>query len=176
MRWFCIVGGMIPPPEFFQHYFSYVIWGDLRQLEIVRQLPESEIERDRGFSFGSIRKVLAHEYAAQSVWLDRFEGMQAVWLGEDAKLGMLAKIAELWPALHERGRRYMSTLTAERLASNLNYTNLRGDEFSLPLWEVIFHMCQHSYYHRGQLNSMIKMSGGKPKSVDYSTWVAERSS
>jgi uncharacterized damage-inducible protein DinB len=165
---------MIPSPQFYQHYFDYVIWADQRQLELVRQLPEAEYAKDRGFSFGSIHKILTHELSAQSVWLDRFEGVEPVWLEQRPGLENLAAVDDVWPRIHERGRKFMATLTPQKLASNLNYSNMRGEKFSLPLWELIFHMCQHSYYHRSQLNSMIKLAGGKPKSVDFSTWVAER--
>jgi uncharacterized damage-inducible protein DinB len=165
---------MIPSPEFFQSYFRYVTWADNRQLELVRALPEAEVYKDRGFSFGTMHKVLVHEIAAQSVWLDRFEGVPPVWLMDDPRLAKLEGVIEHWPALHARGVRYMNTLSAEKLAANLDYTLRSGDRFSLPLWELIFHMCQHSYYHRSQLNSMIKQAGGKPRSVDYSTWVSER--
>jgi uncharacterized damage-inducible protein DinB len=164
---------MIPSPEFFQSYFGYVIWADQRQLGIVRALPEAEWYKDRGFSFGTMHKILVHEIAAQSVWLDRFEGREPVWLMDDPKLATLEGVIEHWPGLHERGARYMNTLTPERLAANLHYTLRSGDKFSLPLWQPLFHMCQHSYYHRSQLNSMIRQAGGKPRSVDYSTWVSE---
>jgi uncharacterized damage-inducible protein DinB len=165
---------MIPTPEFFRHYFEYVVWADRRQLDLVRELPEEEHCRERGFSFGSIHKVLTHELAAQSVWLDRFEGVPPVWLMDDPRFGALSAVEQHWATVHERGRKYFAALTSDRLAANLTYTNLRGDRFTLPLWELMFHMCQHSYYHRSQLNSMIKQAGGTPKSVDYSIWAAER--
>ena len=166
---------MIPAPEFYRHYFEYVIWADRRQLDLVRPLPEAEYFKDRGFSFGSIHKVLIHEPAAQSVWLDRFEGVSPVWLMDDPRFGTLSAVEQHWSTVHERARRYFAALTPERLASNLSYTSLlSGDKFTLHLWELVFHMCQHSYYHRSQLNSMIKLAGGTPKSVDYSIWAAER--
>jgi uncharacterized damage-inducible protein DinB len=165
---------MIPSPEFFQNYFQYVIWGDQRQLELVRALPEAEVYKERGYSFGTIQKILAHEVAAQSVWLDRFEGSEPKWIMDDPKLAKLEGVIEMWPTLHQRGMKYLATLTPQKLAANLDYTLRSGDKFSLPLWQPLFHMCQHSYYHRSQLNSMIKQAGGKPKSVDYSTWVVER--
>ncbi|HEY7090002.1 MAG TPA: DinB family protein [Tepidisphaeraceae bacterium] len=165
---------MIPSPRFYQQYFEYVVWADKRQLELVRQLPEAEYMRDRGFSFGSIHKILTHELSAQSVWLDRFQGAEPVWLEHKPGLETLAAVDDVWPRIHERGLKYMAALTPQKLAANLNYSNMRGEKFSLPLWELVFHMCQHSYYHRSQLNSMIKLAGGKPRSTDYATWVAER--
>jgi uncharacterized damage-inducible protein DinB len=165
---------MIPSPEFFQQYIQYVIWGDNRQLELVRALPVAEWYKDRGFSCGTMHKVLVHEVAAQSIWLDRFEGRDPVWLMDDPKLAKLEGVIEHWPALHERGVRYMSTLTTDKLAANLNVTLRSGDKWTMPLWELVFHMCQHSYYHRSQLSSMIKQAGGTPKSVDYTTWVIAR--
>lgn len=165
---------MIPTPEFYRHYFEYVIWADLQQLDPVRELPAKERFKDRGFSFGSIHNVLLHELAAQSVWLDRFEAAPPVWLMDDPQLSTLAAVDERWSAVHQRGRRYVDALTPQRLAADLTYTSLRGGTFTLPLWEAVFHMCQHSYYHRSQLNSMIQLAGGAPRSVDYSIWAVWR--
>jgi uncharacterized damage-inducible protein DinB len=165
---------MIPVPEFFRHYFEYVVWADLRQLDAAKKLPPAEVAKDRGFSFGSISKVLRHEIAAQSMWLDRFEGVKPVWFGEDPAWDLLEQITAHWPSVHERGRKYIASLTPDKLAGNLTVTTIRGQTYDVPLWEAVFHMCQHSYYHRSQIASMLKLAGGDPVNTDYSNWVTSR--
>lgn len=165
---------MIPQPEFFRHYFEYVMWADNRQFAAVQSLPEAEVYRERGFSFGSIQKTLLHELAAQSVWLDRFEGVPPAWLMNDESLQALPELARRWPAVHARGRKFMAGLTTAGLEGPLTYTNVFGETMTVPRWEAIFHMCQHALHHRGQINSMITLAGGKPVAVDYSRWIVER--
>jgi uncharacterized damage-inducible protein DinB len=164
---------MIPTPAFFQHYYNYVIWADLRQLAVVGELPEVEITRDRGFSFGSILRVLQHELSAQSVWIDRFMGVTPVWLMDSPELASISAIASWWATVHLRGQNYMKSLTSDRLAETLNYKNNAGQPLAIQLWQAVFHMCQHGIYHRGQVNSMIKAAGAKPVPVDFQVYALE---
>jgi uncharacterized damage-inducible protein DinB len=166
---------MIPSPAFYQDYFEYVIWADDLHLAAARQIPETEYLKERGFSFGSIHSVLRHEMGAMRVWLDRFEGIaQPVWLSDDKTIDSLAKIESLWHPLHARGRKFMASLTPEKLASTCTYANTKGQQFNLPLWGLAFHMCQHGYYHRSQINSMLKQAGAQPVSTEYYGWIHEK--
>ena len=164
---------MIPSPEFFQYYYNYVLWVDRRQLATVKDLPSDEIVKDRGFSFGSILRVLQHELSAQSVWLDRFMNVTPVWLMDSPELSTVSSIGSWWGNVHLRGQNYMKSLTPERLAETLNYKNNAGEPKAVLLWQAVFHMCQHATYHAGQLNSMIRAAGGKPMVVDFQMYALE---
>jgi uncharacterized damage-inducible protein DinB len=72
---------------------------------------------------------------------------------------------------HEKMSAFLETQTSQSLAAVLTYPNLKGEVFSVPLWQLIVHVCNHSMHHRGQVNSMIKLAGGSPPQVDYSAWV-----
>jgi uncharacterized damage-inducible protein DinB len=164
---------MIPSPEFFQYYYNYVIWVDQRQLAVAKELPAEEITKDRGFSFGSILRVMQHELSAQSVWIDRFMSVTPVWLMDSPELSRVAAIASWWGNVHLRGQNYMKSLTKDRLAEVLHYKNNAGEPKAVQLWQAVFHMCQHATYHAGQLNSMIKAAGGRPAAVDFQLYALE---
>lgn len=162
---------MNPTPEFLKQYFEYVVWADLTQLKVVGQLPAAEVIAERGFSFGSILKVMQHEIAAQTIWLDRFTGAEPSWISESPEIDTFEKVNEHWPQLHQRGRDYFAQLTPEILNATLTFTTTTGESYSLVTGDMVFHMCQHSYYHRSQLSSMIKLAGGHTVSTDYSAWI-----
>ncbi|MGC8559068.1 MAG: DinB family protein [Phycisphaerae bacterium] len=42
-----------------------------------------------------------------------------------------------------------------------------GEVFTLPLLELILHTLYHGTYHRGQANTLIKLAGGTPVSINY---------
>lgn len=165
---------MIPTAEFFFDYYEHVKWADLQHLGAAREIPADEYLKPRGFSFGNIHELLKHEVGAQAIWLDRFEGVRApVWLGDDASIATLDHITERFRAVHARGTAFMAGLTGERLAASIVYAGAGGKQFSGPLWRLVFHMCQHAAVHRPQLNSMLKLAGGKSLALDYSYWARE---
>ncbi|MFN3405960.1 MAG: DinB family protein [Cytophagaceae bacterium] len=52
-------------------------------------------------------------------------------------------------------------------SSILNYTTSRGDSFSNSIREILFHIINHSTYHRGQIASDFRQSGLEPLASDY---------
>jgi uncharacterized damage-inducible protein DinB len=165
---------MIPPPEYFAHLADYVKWADLRQLESTKPLSDEEYFKDRGWSFGNIHKIQLHELSAQSVWLDRFVGNTPIWLFDDPRMTKRDAIEPEWQAIHDRLGTFLASQSPATLAADIAYSNLRGDPFSVPLWKLLVHVCNHSTHHRGQLNSMIKLAGGKPVSADYAMYVMQK--
>src|SRR5271169_3596242 len=120
---------MIPAPEFFVHLFEYVKWADMRQLEAVRPLSDEEYYKDRGFSFGTIHKIMLHELSAQNVWLHRFKGEKSVWLFDEPRMAQRATIEPEWEAIHKRFTTFVAQQTPQSLAAMVTYKNLRGDTF-----------------------------------------------
>ncbi|GAA5101435.1 hypothetical protein GCM10023210_41210 [Chryseobacterium ginsengisoli] len=49
----------------------------------------------------------------------------------------------------------------------IEYKNSRGTSFENSIFEMLFHAINHSTYHRGQLNSLLKQSGIEPVLTDY---------
>ena len=162
---------MIPSPDYFKHLYEYVKWADLRQLDAVKPLSDEQYFRDHGWSFGTVHKLLLHGISAQSVWLNRFQGNKPVWLFDDPMYSGRAAIETAMRATHDKGTAFLAAQTPASLAGVLHYTNLKGEPFDVPLWHLLVHLCNHSTHHRGQINSMIKLSGGEPAAVDYSLWV-----
>lgn len=162
---------IIPSPEYFQHMYEYVKWADFRHLEATRALSDEEYHKDRGWSFGTIHRVLLHELSAQSIWLDRFLGRPQVWLYDDPKMAKREALEPAWTAAHQRFTSFLHGLDSGALAKSISYTNLRNEPFSWPLWHLLTHTFNHATYHRGQLNSMLQLAGAKPASTDYQVFI-----
>ncbi len=162
---------MTPSPEFFQHLFEYTRWADLRQLETTTPLADEAYFKNHGWSFGTIHEVMLHMLSAQSIWLDRIVGRTPVWLADDSRMAERAAVEPEWHAIHQRFTAFLADQTPQSLAAAITHTNMRGQTFTLPLWNLLTHVCNHSTHHRGQLNSMIKLSGGEPSEIDYSIYI-----
>jgi uncharacterized damage-inducible protein DinB len=164
---------MTPSPAFFQHFFEYVKWADRRHLDAIRPLSTDALTIDRGMSMGSIMKMFLHQVGAQSVWLDRFEGRPVSVPWNDKTLYTVAQLEDFIDDTHGKVTAFFAVQTAQSLQSIIEFKNLRGEEYAFPLWSLMLHVCNHSTYHRGQINSMIKQAGGAPVGTDYSTYVNE---
>ncbi|WBX97465.1 DinB family protein [Chryseobacterium gambrini] len=49
----------------------------------------------------------------------------------------------------------------------IEYQNSRGKKFENTVFEMLFQAINHSTYHRGQINSLLKQSGITPILTDY---------
>lgn len=51
--------------------------------------------------------------------------------------------------------------------TKIEYQNSRGTKFENTIFEMLFHAVNHSTYHRGQINSLLKQKGITPVLTDY---------
>ncbi|MEI9934102.1 MAG: DinB family protein [Ferruginibacter sp.] len=54
---------------------------------------------------------------------------------------------------------WATTVTEEALLQLFSYKTFKGDPFTQPLYEVVFHVFNHSTYHRGQLVTILRQLG-----------------
>lgn len=162
---------MLADPTSLRGFFDYVIWADRMQFDATRSLSDEAYFKDHGWSFGTIHGVMLHMLAAQEIWLQRFEGRPMHWLAIDPNMtSNRAAVESTWADIHKRFAAFLDVQTAESLRRELRWTNTLGKSFATTVLPMLVHALNHSGVHRGQLNSMIKLSGGAPPAVDYSVW------
>jgi uncharacterized damage-inducible protein DinB len=66
----------------------------------------------------------------------------------------------------------LECLTAEQLRRVVEYTNLKGEIRQYPLWKQLYHVVNHSTYHRGQIASMLRQVGAVAEAVDFLDYCA----
>lgn len=49
----------------------------------------------------------------------------------------------------------------------ISYTNTKGQDFSNSIRDILFHIINHSTYHRGQIATELKQSGFEPLITDF---------
>ena len=164
----------IPAPDHLRAMFAYMRWADDLILRAALALPEDEYFAPRGFSLGSIHKLLVHAMAAQKAWLSRWNGTMPARIEDERDHPTRERLAERWPLVHDDLAAFLDRQTPVSLAAPLDYTNFAGQPFRLPLGGLMLHVIDHSAYHRGQLNSMIKLAGGEPAPAFYTLYLAAR--
>jgi uncharacterized damage-inducible protein DinB len=62
---------------------------------------------------------------------------------------------------------FLESLTAEQLGSMVRYVNLAGQAWEYSLWRQLYHLVNHSSYHRGQVTTMLRQLGEPPVGTDF---------
>jgi uncharacterized damage-inducible protein DinB len=110
-------------------------------------------------------RYLGHVLAAERLWLGRLAQDPAkvpVWpeptLDEcEARIG---KLAALW-------KDYLASLTPEKLARQIPYTNTLGQAWTNTVEDILTHVVMHSAYHRAQVAAELRAAGHEPAYTDF---------
>jgi uncharacterized damage-inducible protein DinB len=54
---------------------AYTIWADRQVLAALAEVPEEDLVRETGVSFGNVLGTMAHILGAEQLWLSRFLGV-----------------------------------------------------------------------------------------------------
>jgi uncharacterized damage-inducible protein DinB len=145
---------------------AYTIWADRQILQAVAALPEEDLVRETGTSFGSVLGTLAHVLGAEQLWLSRFLGVPLVRLPSQEDFPtcevLRASFEDFWPQLEF----FLASLTEEQLAAEFTWTSLEGENRTAPFRQVLLHVVNHSSYHRGQVVAQLRQLGHQPPSTD----------
>jgi uncharacterized damage-inducible protein DinB len=147
--------------------FAFDQWATERILDIVATVPEDQYARNMNSSHGGLRGTLVHSYGAEWIWLQRWKGTNPTALFSEQEIPTFAQLRERWTALRQDLNRFLDTLTDEQLQSPFTYADLKGNQYTQPLWQQMQHLINHSTYHRGQVVTLLRQLGVKPVSTDF---------
>lgn len=118
---------------------------------------------------GEGRRLLAHVVGSERIWLLRARGEPwaglAIWPDLDADES--ARLAE------ENRRGWLRLLDAAEPGDVAVYHNSAGTEFRTSVFDLALHVFTHGAYHRGQVNTRLRIGGDEPVNVDLITWTRE---
>lgn len=145
-------------PEDLRLHISYSGWASRKLLDAALALSEEDQRREVGVSHKSLIGTLEHIFLADRIWFARtvdpnvLEGDQA--------------LAVAWPRLQTRWEEWAAALTPEDLLRVVDYTDMRGNLHSTPVWQILLHVVNHATLHRGQVMSLLRQLGVAPPATD----------
>ena len=146
---------------------DYHYWARDRLLDALEPLTAEQLTRDMGNSFKSIHETVAHVYAAEWAWYERWQGRSPTALLPSDRFPDLASIRRTWSEHEAKMRAYVEGLGEDGGSRVIDYTLLSGQAGSSPLWQMLQHVVNHASYHRGQVTTMLRQLGAQPaKSMD----------
>ncbi len=145
--------------QLLQQYASYHIWANERLLECINGLSDEQIHREVVSSFPGIYKTVLHMWSAERAWWLRLQQHPNVDSIQDWFTGDFNELKENILLQSKQWQEWATTVTEEALLQLFSYKTFKGDPFTQPLYEVVFHVFNHSTYHRGQLVTILRQLG-----------------
>ena len=142
-------------PAYHARLFRYDTWANAETLESLRG----------GAPPSNALRWMAHIVGASALWLARVRGEPPtlpVWPDLDVAgcAQGLERLAAEWP-------RYLESLAADDLADAVAYRNSQGESWTSTVGDILTHVAMHGAYHRAQIATTIRESGGTPAYTDF---------
>lgn len=154
--------------------FTYNDWANKRALQAASALTQDQFTKPLGNSFSSVRDTLAHLYAAETIWLQRFHGESPSAFPDVSEIDDLATLQSKWNPIAADLLNFASNLTQEDIDRVVEYKTMKFGVYSNPLWQSLQHVVNHGTYHRGQVTTMLRQLGAQPMLTDLMHFYRER--
>jgi uncharacterized damage-inducible protein DinB len=150
-----------------QELYQYNRWANDRVFEAVGSLTQAEFTRNLAGSYPSVRDTLTHIVWAEWIWLQRWKGTSPQVVFEPGDFSDVGALRAQWLDVEIERRAFIGTVTTEDLLGLVQYVNRQGQTWRYPLWRQMYHVVNHSTYHRGQLTTMLRQLAAPPIPTDF---------
>ncbi|WP_027381576.1 DinB family protein [Chryseobacterium daeguense] len=106
--------------------------------------------------------LINHTLNAQQIWNARILGEEPTF--EVWQINPFEALEEINKQNFEKSIKIVQDFDLDQ---RIEYHNLRGTKFENSIFEMLFQAINHSTYHRGQINSLLKQTGINPILTDY---------
>jgi uncharacterized damage-inducible protein DinB len=152
----------------YRRLFEYNDWANRRVWECVTALTDEQFRRPSDYSIGSIHEQLAHQMGAEWLFLQRVQGISPTSMPQAEEYPTREAIRQHWDGITSDWLPFLTNLTDENLDSRITFTSFNGKtQRSMPLWEMLSQMLNHSTDHRAQTLALIHQVGGKTLEQDF---------
>jgi uncharacterized damage-inducible protein DinB len=69
--------------------------------------------------------------------------------------------------LRQTWEQYLADLTDAGLATEISYTNSKGEKYRNEVRDILMHVVMHGVYHRGQIAAAVRDRAGEPAYTDF---------
>ena len=146
-------------------FYDYNAWANERVLDTATHLTPQQLAAPGGASFDSVRDTLVHTMNAQWLYLERWQGRSPrSW--PDQTYADLSGIRARWDAIERDTQAFVAGLDDARLATIVEYTNMKGETWAYPLWQQMIHQVNHATQHRSEAAVLLTQLGHSPGWLD----------
>jgi uncharacterized damage-inducible protein DinB len=150
-------------------------WANRTLLDTTAQLGEAKAAQTIGaqFSEPTLKRMFFHVFAADSLWLARWQGVLATTVPEEPPT--LAELGERWVRLEREQKTFLDGLGDADFERPIDFRLLSGKAYRQPLGLLLHHVTDHGTHHRSEIATMLTMVSGSPPGTGLARFVAIRS-
>ena len=141
---------------------QYRAWSNRQLLHACRPLSREQLDAPFEIGQGSVWKSLVHLLAADSLWVDAFEGRPDSPVPCEADFKDLEELANRWADLDRRWLDALDRLDGSDLERPVLRADLRNQCFSLGGVDAHLQVCTHAAYTAAQVVNMLRRLGVAP--------------
>ncbi|MCG2419425.1 damage-inducible protein DinB [Aequorivita sp. F47161] len=139
---------------FFKDKFEYTHHCNQQLIEVLLKNPK--------LYKSEISALMSHTLNAHHIWNHRIFGVApALQVWQELELNYLQKINT------ENYEHSVELIRQKDLNEKIDYANSNGFQFKNTVNQMLFHIINHTTYHRAQLVSLLKTHGMQPINTDY---------
>lgn len=140
--------------NFFEDKFHYTYISNEKIIKLLIKNPNSYTAR--------IEELICHTLNAHTVWNERI--LEITPSVTTFQIHYLESLFDINKSNFVQSLHILKTVDCEK---PLDYKNSQGLPFTNSVSDILFHIINHSTYHRGQLISLLKLNGIQPLVTDY---------
>jgi uncharacterized damage-inducible protein DinB len=141
---------------------QYRAWSNRQLLDACRPLSREQLDTPFEIGQGSVRKSLVHLLAADSLWVDAFEGRPDSPVPCEADFKDLEELANRWADVDRRWLDALARLEGSDLERPVLRADLQNRCFSLGGVDAHLQVCTHAAYTAAQVVNMLRRLGVTP--------------
>jgi uncharacterized damage-inducible protein DinB len=155
----------------YRRWFDYEKYAHAKVLASLESVPN---EHRTVPEYQKALTILAHIAAARQLWLYRL-GLLKEGVTDFFPTGLtLADVASRLNQAQVAWSQYLDRLQDADLDRAFTYEALDGGRFRSRIEDILAQLFGHSWYHRGQIASLVKQAGGEPAITDFVYWTREK--
>lgn len=111
-------------------------------------------------------KILSHIISAQDIWLERVKGKSSYHINawEEYSIQEIEILSEI---SNKEWKKFISKTNEKKFEKTCKYKNSKGDDKSNLFQDIFQHVLNHSTYHRGQINLILRLNNIDPVVNDF---------
>lgn len=149
--------------------FDYNWYSRRKFLKNMAELPWKKVTESSGASFDCIRNIFVHSLQSEQFWIRRLSGKstEGIYSTPFTKFAVLKIIQEYANKVEDETKKYLGTLTKEKLNSKFEYKGRDGKLRYYRIEDVLLHVIEEEIHHRGELLCIYWQNDIRPPYTSY---------
>jgi uncharacterized damage-inducible protein DinB len=160
--------------DYFRFIYEHLYWARDKVLAAADDLSAEEFVEENGFTYKSIRGILTHAMAGESLWLPRARGETPAAFLRAEDVPDVGTLRAAWGEQESKHRAYLEKMTDADATRDIVYTGRDGVERHNPAWHLLTLVYHHTTQHRSEAAEALTMIGHSPGDMDLLVFTRER--